>query len=511
MTITVAPNEVFWGMRAADGRLMPFGDKTFHASLHTNNSDDNAASGQVNPLLISSLGRWFWFEKEFDADFTSGKIEISHISGKVTEGKAASLKEAFLEVSSRFFPATGTLPDRTLLNRPQYNTWVELQVHQNQEGTLRYAHGIVDNGFPAGVLMLDDTWQENFGVFNFHPGRFRDPKAMCDELHALGFKIVVWVTPFISPDSLPFRLLHAKNLIVRTADGEPYLRRWWNGYSALLDLTAPEGRDWLRGELHRLMDDYGVDGFKFDAAHPMQFGFDGIGITQNPVTAQEYNSFYVDLAEEFALNECKSCWKHAGHGIAARQGDKHHSWENDGLNALIPNAIAQGLLGFACNCPDMIGGGSVSATGSDLSYDEELFVRTAQCSALFPMMQFSAAPWRVLSPKGISLCREAAELHVRFAPVIESLAEQYARTGEPILRPLEYEFPHCGYQNMTDQFMLGSELLVAPVLRRGAVTRRVVLPAGRWEYVDGTVYDGNCTVEVPAPIEVLPYFQKRGN
>lgn len=513
MFIAYEPGEVFWGMRASDGKFMPFSDSvsgTYHISLHTNDSDTSSASGQVNPLLISSHGRWFWLDREFDAEFTSDGITLKNMTVPPVSGREPDLKSAFLTLASRFFPAQGKLCDLMLLERPQYNTWVELQVHQNQEGTLRYAHGIIDNGFPAGVIMLDDTWQENFGVFNFHPGRFSDPAAMCRELHELGFKVMVWVTPFISPDSMPFRKLFERGLIVTTADGNPYIRRWWNGYSAILDLSNPEAIDWLRGELHRLMDDYGVDGFKFDAGHPAQFGFDGTGITSRPITAQEYNSLYVDLASEFDFNECKSCWKHAGWGLAERQGDKRHSWDSRGLAALIPNSIAQGLLGFACNCPDMIGGGSVAATGSDLSYDEELFIRTAQCSALFPMMQFSAAPWRVLSPEGVRLCREAAELHVKFAPVITELAREYAQTGAPILRPMEYEFPHAGFERIVDQFMLGSDTLVAPVLEKGARTRNVLLPEGEWVYADGSVYAGGQTVTVPAPLDILPYFVKRG-
>jgi len=505
--ILIQPGEVFWGLRAADGMNMPFGGKNIKISLHANNSDHNAASNQVNPLLISSHGRWFWSEREFDAEITPEKIVIENAAAPIQSGQAGDLKHAFQELSARFFPPQGKLPDTLLLTKPQYNTWVELQINQNQEGILEYAHGIIDNGFPAGVLMIDDSWQENFGVLRFHPARFHDPKAMVDELHSLGFKVVIWITPFISPDSMPFRKLFARGLLVTTPSGEPSLRRWWNGYSAMLDLTNPEAVDWLRGELDGLMRDYGVDGFKFDAGHPAQL--DPQAVLHTPVTPQEFNSRYVDLAAEYPLNECKSCYRHAGWGIACRQGDKRHTWDCDhGIGALIPNAIAQGLLGFACNCPDMIGGGSVSAVGSELAYDEELFVRTAQASALFPMMQFSAAPWRVLSPAGVTLCREAALLHERFAPYILRLAEEYASTGAPILRCMEYEFPGCGYERIVDQFMLGSDILVAPVLEKGAVTRRVILPEGRWRSADGTIYDGGQTITAAAPLNVLPYFER---
>jgi alpha-glucosidase len=75
---------------------------------------------------------------------------------------------------------------------------------------LKYAHAIVDNGLPPGVLMIDDNWQEDYGKWTFHPGRFPDPKAMMKELHALGFKVMVWVCPFVSPDCDVYRALAKK-------------------------------------------------------------------------------------------------------------------------------------------------------------------------------------------------------------------------------------------------------------------------------------------------------------
>jgi alpha-glucosidase len=75
---------------------------------------------------------------------------------------------------------------------------------------LKYAHAIVDNGLPPGVLMIDDNWQEDYGKWNFHPGRFGDPKAMMQELHNLGFKIMLWVCPSVSPDCDVYRDLAKK-------------------------------------------------------------------------------------------------------------------------------------------------------------------------------------------------------------------------------------------------------------------------------------------------------------
>jgi alpha-glucosidase (family GH31 glycosyl hydrolase) len=73
---------------------------------------------------------------------------------------------------------------------------------------------------------------------------------------------------------------------------------------------------------------------------------------------------------------------------------------------------------------------------------------------------------------------------------------------------MEYEFPHNGYESVTDQFMLGKDILVAPVCEKGVHTRKVILPNGNWKYIDGIIYRGSTTVTVDAPLSVLPYFEK---
>ena len=158
----------------------------------------------------------------------------------------------------------------------------------------------------------------------------------------------------------------------------------------------------------------------------------------------------------------------------------------------------------------MIGGGSWAYTvQADFKCDEELFVRMAQCSALFPMMQFSWAPWRMLGQEAQQLCLDAAKLHAKFADKIVGLVKQTPKTGEPILRSMEYCYPHKGYEKVNDQFLLGDDILVCPVLKKGEYTRKVLLPEGKWEYCNGAIYDGGKEIEVEAPISILPYFLKK--
>ena len=122
------------------------------------------------------------------------------------------------------------------------------------------------------------------------------------------------------------------------------------------------------------------------------------------------------------------------------------------------------------------------------------------------MMQISASPWRVLSPEHQAIFKKTVELRQRFAPRFVELAKVSARTGEPMMRNLEYSFPGRGYAEILDEFMMGNDLLVAPVMEKGAVSRKVVLPPGKWLADNGKTYVGLTTVEIASPIERLPYF-----
>ena len=131
----------------------------------------------------------------------------------------------------------------------------------------------------------------------------------------------------------------------------------------------------------------------------------------------------------------------------------------------------------------------------------------AQASVLCPMVQFSWAPWRALSPKALQIVKDAVAVRQKLLPYILELVERSFDSGEPIVRSLEYVFPHQGLERCMDCFMLGEKYLVAPVTVQGMFTRTLTLPEGQWKYIDGTVYGGG-EVTFDAPVEMLPYFEK---
>ena len=124
-----------------------------------------------------------------------------------------------------------------------------------------------------------------------------------------------------------------------------------------------------------------------------------------------------------------------------------------------------------------------------------------------PMMQFSVAPWRVLQPELAAHCLAAAKLHMKFGPEILAIARASAKTGDPIVRPLEWQWPHQGYTGIKDQFMLGDTILVAPVGTEAGRARSVVFPPGRWLGDDGSTIEGPVTREIQVPLDRLPYFR----
>jgi alpha-glucosidase (family GH31 glycosyl hydrolase) len=248
---------------------------------------------------------------------------------------------------------------------------------------------------------------------------------------------------------------------------------------------------------------HGVDGFKFD-------GGDFYSYTEDDLTAGNTDpagqcEAWAKAGRKYAYNEYRACWKMGGQPLVQRLHDKPPVWGAGGLASLIPEAIAQGLICHPFVCPDMVGGGDIEHLRNG-DVDQEFFVRYAQCAALFPMMQFSLSPTRVLDDAHLQAVRSAVALHQQLTPEILTLANIAARTGEPILRPMAYH--HSGLDNVTDQFLLGENILAAPVLTQHAAYRRVLLPAGTWTDPDGRGHDGPRTIELPVTINSIPVFRR---
>ncbi|MCC8171938.1 MAG: glycoside hydrolase family 31 protein [Parabacteroides sp.] len=503
-TVASLPGEKWWGGMVGLGSAMPFeGNLRLYDLAAENLNNQNV------PLLVSSAGRYVWSDTPFSFRMENGELRLFSAYGPLEPVSAGNtLKEAYLAASAAHFPPSGELPDSLFFSMPQYNTWIELLYNQNQEDILKYAGRILENDFPVGVFMVDDNWQKYYGNFDFKPDRFPDAKRMVEQLHADGFQIMLWICPFVSPDSPEFRELEKKGyLIKRKSSGQPAIIPWWNGYSACYDLSNPEAAAHLKRQLRAVQERYGVDGFKFDAGDVSHYSDPDLAFYDRSATSTDMCEYWAKMGLDFPFNEYRAGWKMGGQPLVQRLGDKDYSWNAVGL--LIPDMVAAGLLGYAYACPDMIGGGQYgSFIGVDQTQlDQELIVRSCQVHALMPMMQFSVAPWRILDENHLGICRKYAHLHRQMGAYILELARHSARTGEPIVRHMEYEFPHQGFATCKDQFMLGDRFLVAPVVTREH-RQTVKLPKGVWKDDTGKKFRGPKVIEVVAPLERLPRFEK---
>ncbi|BEL06608.1 hypothetical protein Q0Z83_047990 [Actinoplanes sichuanensis] len=201
----------------------------------------------------------------------------------------------------------------------------------------------------------------------------------------------------------------------------------------------------------------------------------------------------------------RACWGLGGEPLAQRLRDKPPTWGNDGLRSLIPEMAAQSLLGYAYTCPDMVGGGEISAVSVAGGRDQELYVRYAQLAACTPMMQFSVLPDR-LDPPHQAAVREALRVREALWPLLDTLIDSAATTGEPILRPMAYHYSELA--EVVDQFLLGPDLLVAPVLSPSATTRRIAVPPGTWFTDDGTTVEGPAIVDLPVTLHSIPRLHR---
>jgi len=186
----------------------------------------------------------------------------------------------------------------------------------------------------------------------------------------------------------------------------------------------------------------------------------------------------------------------------------NHILNPDDLETLVPQMCLQGLMGYPFACPDMIGGGEYLCFLDGAAVDQELVVRSAQAHALMPMMQFSVAPWRVLDERHLAAVLNAVEIRQLFRDVILDEVRRSACSGEPVMRLMEYEFPHRGYSEVKDQFFIGRDLLVAPVLRASIDCRKVLVPEGRWEDHQGKILEGPVCINESVELNTLLYYRR---
>ena len=319
--------------------------------------------------------------------------------------------------------------------------------------------------------------------------------------------------------------------VVKDAAGLPYLFGTpFGGLGAAIDFTNPEAVAWWEGRIREMLIDLKADGFMQDfgehIALDMHF-FDGsTGETMHNHYPTVFHQTTRKIIDDIERKTGRHIFFWTRAGYSGRQGssgfessnfpgDETSDWSRaSGIASLTTDMLSRGATGSYGYNTD-IGGYFDFHVGAA---DAELYTRWSFWAALSPVFRVHNSssngvrmPW-FYGEETLGHWRKAAELHLKAAPLIMRLWQEAQTTGVPPVRGLWVEYPTDERARQEDQqWLLGPDVLVAPVVEQGATTRDVYLPKGCWKHVNsGTQFEGPREITVPAPIDSLPYFFKCG-
>lgn len=395
---------------------------------------------------------------------------------------AENVKDVHMKMSNSFLDRPTTIPNERLFKFPIWSTWAQFHKNINQEKVINFAVDILKHDFTHAQIEIDDDWTPAYGEMSFNVDKFPDPLNMMNALKKLGFYVTVWIHPFMNLESEAFKEADNKGYLMKQFESNVVaMTPWWDGrYAGILDVSNVDATEWFLRRLFKLKSIYQIDSYKFDAGEtswlPHMYSANSTFV--NP--ADTYPVKWVELAARADPNyqqEVRVGYKTQRFPLFVRMMDKMSNWGHDNaLKSIIPCVLTYGILGYPFVLPDMIGGNAYNNHP-----DPELFIRWLQLNTFLPSMQFSIVPW-MYNETIINLSMKFTRLHTVFSDVFIKYARVATRTGEPIIRPLWWLEPnHEDALTIEDQFLVGDEILVAPVVEAGARSRDIFIPSGTWQ------------------------------
>ncbi|KAK5643881.1 hypothetical protein RI129_007726 [Pyrocoelia pectoralis] len=430
-----------------------------------------------------------------------------------TIGIQRNAREAHLHAVKNFLGKPTGHPNYKIIERPIWSTWAKYKRDVNDDVVRKFAKEIADNGYSNGQFEIDDDWEDCYGALTFRKSKFSKISETVNIVKSYNFTVSLWVHPFINTNCTKYlNLARTYGFLVKDANNND-LTKWWNSgdnEATYLDFTNIEVQEWFVERLKALQKAHGIDSFKFDAGEttwaPTISQLYGDVETMPNVLSSDYVRTCAQLGD---LVEVRSAWKTQDLPIFVRMIDKDSNWGvNNGLYTLITTLLQMNINGYPLVLPDMIGGNGYQGKPS-----AELFVRWLQANTFMPSIQFSYVPWEFTDAKfNVSeISRKFVDLHQKYAPYIKSQMEKSVKEGGPVNAPIWWISPNDTKALPVDtEFLLGDDILVAPIIIEGATSRDIYLPAGEWvDGNNGSHYQGPIELKnYTAPIDVLPYFLK---
>ena len=483
--LTIAPGERIYGCGESFGALNKVGQKV---QIMVTDPQGPETDGQYKPVpfFFSNRGYGIFMHTSapITADFGASYIGADRLFMADEQLDMFVFFGEPKDILNEYTNITGKSP---MLPLWTFGTWMSRITYFSQEEGLDIAKKLRQHKIPSDVIHFDTGW---FGVdwqcdYEFAKDRFKDPKGMLDQMKRDGFHTCLWQLPYFTPKNRFFREIVDGGMAVRNAAGSlPY-------EDAVLDFTNPKTVSWYQSKIEGLMK-LGVATIKCDFGEAAPY--DGFyhngrgGLYEHNLYPVRYNKALWEQVERSHPGEgviwARSAW--AGSQRYALHWGGDAATTNTGMLGDLRGGISFGLSGFSFWSHDM--GGFVTAS------PEDIYRRWLPFGFLSSHTRAHGAPptepW-LISESFTKAFRQAAEMKYRLMPYVYAQAKDCTERGLPMVRALLVEFPDDpGAWLVEDQYMFGSQILVAPLLESGD-SRTVYLPRGKWiDYQSGKVYEG---------------------
>lgn len=383
------------------------------------------------------------------------------------------------------------------------------------------------NDIPCDAIHFDIDYMQQFKVFTWDEEHYGAPEGLIGELRANGFKTVTIIDPGTKREEGYF--MHdegaANGYFATDESGEIYVNFVWPGEANYPDFGRSEVRRWW-GDHHKFLTDIGVAGVWNDMNEPASFKGElppsVVFCDEDRKTshAEMHNVYghYMSRATHEGLRRLtgerpfvitRACYSGTQKYSVVWTGDNQSLWAH--LQMMIPQLCNLGMSGFA------FAGTDIGGFGADTT--PELLTRWIEAACFSPLLRNHSAkgtkpqePWR-FDAQTLDIYRKYVKLRYRFLPYLYDLFYQGEKTGLPIMRPLVLHYEDDeNVRNLNGEFLVGENLLVAPVVEQGAVKKLVYLPEGVWyDYWTGEAHEGKQYVLRDAPIDLCPMYVKAGS